>query len=258
MAQIHTTISLNSYAILVDVLDDQGDQEIDRASMEIVWRGTEAALRARFPKGAENYPRPLPVGARMLCAGVRVTRNQFGYIWARVEWEGFLEAPSSLAAGGGRVSVGAALLSLKNWTNSSTTTELALPISVENGETSILVTGAAPYNATGALARSRQRIINPAWAMTLEGVMIVSRNLPPSVPKLVGFTRPLGLSDEFNSAAPNSGAAAISQANWFDGITPQGGWLVRDFQSSNTRILGQWLILKWTLRAEWIDRFSPA
>jgi hypothetical protein len=257
MAQIHTTISLNNFATLVDVLDDQGDQEIDRASMEIVWRGTEAALRARFPKGAENYPKPLPVGARMLCAGVRVTRNQFGYIWARVEWEGFLQAPSSLAAGGGRVNVPGSILALKNWTNSSTTTELALPLQTDT-DPPIPVTGIAPYNATGALARSRQRIINPAWAMTLEGVMIVSRNLPPSVPKLVGFTRPLGLSDEFNSAAPNSGAAAISQANWFDGITPQGGWLVRDFQSSNTRILGQWLILKWTLRAEWIDRFSPA
>ena len=255
MAQIHTTISLNNYATLVDVLDDQGDQEIDRASMEIVWRGTESALRARFPKGSENYPRPLPVGARMLCAGVRVTRNQFGYVWARVEWEGFLEAPSSLAAGGGRVSVGAALLSLKNWTNSSTTTELSLPLETSDGTP---VVGVAPYDAPGALSRSRQRIINPAWAMTLEGVMIVSRNLPPSVPKLVGFTRPLGLSDEFNSAAPNSGAAAISQANWFDGITPQGGWLVRDFQASNTRILGQWLIIRWTLRGEWIDRFSPA
>jgi len=255
MAQIHTTISLNSFATLVDVLDDQGDAEIDRASMEIVWRGTEAALRARFPKGAENYPKALPVGARMLCAGVRVTRNQFGYIWARVEWEGFLEAPSSLAAGGGRVSVGAALLSLKNWTNSSTTTELALPLETSAGDP---VIGVAPYNATGSLARDRQRIINPAWAMTLEGVMIVSRNLPPSVPKLVGFTRPLGLSDEFNSAAPNSGAAKISQANWFEGIGAQGGWLVRDFQATNTRILGQWLILKWTLRAEWIDRFSPA
>lgn len=255
MAQIHTTIPLNGYATLVDVLDDQGDQEIDRASMEIVWRGTESALRARFPKGAENYPRPLPVGARMLCAGVRVTRNQFGYIWARVEWEGFLEAPSSLAAGGGRVSVGAALLSLKNWTNSATTTELMLPQETAEG---VPVTALPPYDAPGALSRDRHRIINPAWAMTLEGVMIVSRNLPPSVPKLVGFTRPLGLSDEFNSAAPNSGAAKISQANWFDGITPQGGWLVRDFQASNTRILGQWLIIKWTIRGEWIDRFSPA
>jgi hypothetical protein len=255
MAQIHTTIPLNGYAVLVDVLDDQGDTEIDRASMEIVWRGTEAALRARFPKGAENYPKPLPIGARMLCAGVRVTRNQFGYIWARVEWEGFLEAPSSLAAGGGRVAIGAALLALKSWTNSSTTTELSLPQETADGTP---VRGIAPYNATGALARSRQRIINPAWAMTLEGVMIVSRNLPPSVPKLTGFTRPLGLSDEFNSAAPGSGAAAISQANWFDGITPQGGWLVRDFQASNTRILGQWLILSWMIRAEWIDRFSPA
>ena len=257
MAQIHTTIPLNGYATLVDVLDDQGDQEIDRSSMEIVWRGTESALRARFPKGAENYPRPLPVGARMLCAGVRVTRNQFGYVWARVEWEGFLEAPSSLAAGGGRVSVAGAVLALKNWTNSSTTTELSLP-QMTDGETPIPIVGIAPYNATGALARTRQRIINPAWAMTLEGVMIVSRNLPPSVPKLVGFTRPLGLSDEFNSAAPGSGAAAVSQANWFEGITPQGGWLVRDFQASNTRILGQWLIIRWTIRGEWIDRFSPA
>ena len=257
MAQIHTTIPINGYAVLIDVLADQGDMEIDRAAMEIVWRGTESALRTRFPKGGQNYSKPIPTGARMICAGVRVTRNQFGFVWARVEWEGFLEAPSSLVAGGGRLSVGAAMLSVKSWTNTATTTELNLPIQTDS-EPPISVFGRPPYNATGTLARSRQRIINPSWGMTLEGVMIVSRNLPPAVPKMIGFTRPLGLSDEFNSAAPNSPGALISQANWFEGITSQGGWLVRDFQSSNTRILGQWLIIKWTMRGEWIDRFSPA
>jgi hypothetical protein len=149
------------------------------------------------------------------------------------------------------------MLSVKSWTNTATTTELNLPIQTETSPP-VTVVGLPPYNAPAPLARSRQRIINSAWGMTLEGVMIVSRNLPPTVPKMVGFSRPLGLSDEFNSAPANSPAALISQANWFEGITAQGGWLVRDFQSSNTRILGSWLIIKWTMRGEWVDRFSPA
>lgn len=265
MAIIHTNISAQSYAILENLLPDESEADFDRGTMAILYRGTEAQLRAAFPKGSStNYPGSIGSGTTagtMICAGVRVTRSRFGFLWATVEWTGLIKRTPSLAIGGVSLQYHGAsnTFDIKSCVNNATTYEIALPQTIPGGGT---VEGVGQYNATSvALQRQRQRVINLAMTRDYSGILIVTRNAPPAVPKLLGGTRPAGLSNEFNGAkATDTAALAVSQCNYFDGInkadTGGGGWCCRNFQAASARILGDWLLIKWTASFEWIDRFS--
>ncbi len=250
MAQIHTTISSNSYAILDGLLPDESDSDFDRGEMAVLFRGTEAQLRAAFPKGnSGNYP---GAGSVMICAGVRVTKSRFGFLWATVLWIGLITPPSSVLVNGTTLQMLGSTIDLKAVTNNASTVELSLPQGA-------IVAGVPFTSANAAFQRPRQRIINPAWSRDYAGIMVIARNAPPVQPKLLGGTRPAGLPTKFNSApATDTAAIDVSQTNWFDGINVAdqggGGWCLRNFQSGSVLILGNWLLLKWTAGFEWIDR----
>lgn len=261
MALIHTTIATNSYAILNRIQPEESDQDFDRAGMDILFRGTDAQLRAAFPKGSEsNYPGSLPAGGGMMvCAGVKVSRSRFGFIWARVEWVGLLKLAGSE---GGLEFIATAnfsgTLAVRAITFTETRKQLNLPVNVDGIGT---ITAAAPYNATGALARSRTTIYMPEVGKDYQLVMIVNRTAPVQRPKLISNQRPPGLPTKFNNAtAAQIGELAVSKSNWFEGINTAnsngGGWCPADFQSVSSIILGTWLLCRASVKFQWIDRFT--
>lgn len=258
MALIHTTIAVNGYAELNGLSVEEDGVDFVRAQIEIVFRGTEAALRAAFPKGnAGNYPGTVASGAKMVCAGVRISKSRFGFLWAAVLWVGLVTTPSNVNQNGATIQMAGVTIDVRSVTNNSTTKELNLPVSLPTGGN---VEAGLPFNLASPLVRSRTRIISPAWARTFTGILIVARSAPPQQPRLLGAQRPAGLPNVFNDAQPGAGdaAIAISQTNWFDGILSKGGWCLRNFQVSSAFILGDWLLCRWTADFEWIDRCSPS
>lgn len=259
MAIIHSTlVNSGDYAVLERIRVEEGEDSFDRGGMDILFFGTEKELRAAFPKGSTtNFPNSSgsPVQtARMVCAGVKITRNRFGFLWARVEWVGLLllEANSATPDLAFANTAGVTAV-VRGITTLGSTKELQLPFTPDGGGT---IAAVAPYNGSGGLARDRQRLMFPDIGRDYSMLLIIPRRAPIGMPKIASdVSRPAGLPNDFNDAQAGA-AIGLSQANWFSGISAKGGWLCRDFQAASLLILGDSLLCRASAKFQWIDRFS--
>lgn len=252
MAFIDSSIPSGSYAVLERIQTEEGQDDFDRGAINILFHGTEAQLRAAFPKGASgNFPRngTSPAPGIMICAGVRVSRNRFGFLWARVEWIGLLVLPTSVELSFANGSTAA----IRSITKTITTRELNFPVEGESGPINAL----APLNGAGGKARARTTAITEEHGREYQLLLIAPRYAPLGTPRITsGITRPAGLTTVFNTATTGIYFDA-SRANWFDGISETGGWCCRDLQAGSSYLLGDWLLCRASAKFTWVDRYAP-
>lgn len=283
-AFVHTKIQPQNFRFLRNPGYSVDPGGFDTCTARILWRGTQAAMFAKFAIGASATATGLaaPAGSTFYCIGPQgQSEERFGHVWAEIAWKGVLQnrQDTSLI---GTVSTGDQIVGVSR---SMTTRETLYP--VQQGDYTILapnpgattvqqwlrpVTVPAPGADSGAdillkWVPWRVRYIGNVFAMAVKGITIGPKSQVQQPPIIVAATPPkyqmpmltalgkVGLADAGNTPDP-----LITLAGGFGlngaGAVGAGGWLCRNYQRSSEYAMGDKVLAFWSADYEWVERES--
>lgn len=224
-AIIHSQIPKGNYRILKNPSDPAG---FDTASMEVLFRGTQAQLNAAFALGALNMPES--EGAAMYCLGsLGATQARFGHIWATIGWKGFKDGEKAI---------------VKSFT--ATSRDVDFPLQSGNVTVGLASPAGESTYVNGEFRRARATEI--IAGLQQSGVSIGAPDKPPA---------PVKPTD----TVPEWRTAFQSKINWntMPGamVNDLNGWVLRNFQVTSEFTAGAVCLRFWTAQWEWVQKFSP-